>query len=213
MRKPFIALAAVAALLGLELPWSALADDPNADEVDLALLPEWCKVVMAGGDAVQRSNDQRVRAKLFDITSSHCSGYHHYCWALVWANRGRFRDAGPDRTRYYFEVAIDDLEYVFHHSDSKNCKLAPEMHTKIGEWKLQLDNLKGAEESFRSALAIKPSYAPAYLGLSDLYETQGTIEKSIEVLQAGIKANPKSVALEKKLKRVQQRSPGTSAAP
>ncbi len=216
MLKPFSALVIVAAgSLGLGGPWTALADDPRATEAEIALIPEWCKRIMTkDGSGTTSSQEPQVRAKIYDLQSSGCGGIHHFCWALIWANRGYFRSYDSQYPlAHLYGSAIDDMKYVFDHSRSGKCKLFPEMHTKTGELKLLLDRQDEAEESFRKALAIKPSYAPAYIGLSDLYEAQGAAEKAIEVLQAGIKANPKSSALQKKLKRVQQRSAGPSASP
>lgn len=115
----------------------------------------------------------------------------------------------------YYDVAMSDYGYVF--SESKRiarherCSLFPEMYTKIGELEMLRGRPKEAEQSYFKAISLKPTYVPAYVGLSDFYETQGLTDKAIATLQQGIKANPQSSALKKKLQRVEQRTSGSES--
>jgi Tfp pilus assembly protein PilF len=87
------------------------------------------------------------------------------------------------------------------------------MHTKAGEWETLRGHPKEAEERFRKAIGIKPTHIQAYIGLCDLFESLGNNDSAIATLQIGIKANPTSSALKKKLARLQARISGKTAAP
>ncbi len=194
----------------------ATAGDPDASDAEMAAIPNWCKFPQYGTHGkLDDIPDLQIRAKLAGLNRSGCKGYHHYCWALTWADRAYTIFAeNPSKASFQFGVAINDFNYVFDSSGKgSRCSLFPDMHTKIGAYKTLLNDPKGAEASFRAALEIKPGYAPAYVGLSDLYETLGKSDQAIEILQAGIKSNPKSSALKKKLDRLRARTVGQTATP
>ncbi len=203
------------ALNGLPGAGSALAGDPQATAADWALIPAWCRFAMSARKTDNRVNqipDPQLRAKIHALDKSGCNGFHHYCWGLIWANRGYLYN-GEDYNlrRSYFAWAISDFQYIFANSEPGNtCSLFPESYTKLGEMKLLIDKPREAESHYREALQLKPDYAPAYAGLSDLYETQGHIDKAVAVLQAGLKVKPTSSALKKKLARLQARTAGAA---
>lgn len=214
------------AVLALSCPVHQLfANDPQATEAEWALVPAWCSDSLKSysvtanpglyAAGLAEIKDPQVRAKIVSLDKSGCSGYHHYCWALIWANRGYFYEGEDHWTlESFYGWAISDLNYVFNSSkNSKTCLLMPEMHTKRGEMQLLLGKAKEAEASYLAAIAIKREYAPAYIALSDMYESLGDSEKALEILQTGIKANPSSGALSKKLARLQARVAGQVAKP
>jgi len=203
------------ALNGLSGAGSAIAGDPQATEADWALIPAWCRFAMSArktNNRVDQIPDPQLRAKIHALDTSGCNGFHHYCWALIWANRGYFANSEDHALRRsFFDWAISDLNYILANSEPGNtCSLFPETYTKMGEMKILINKPQEAETNYRAALKLKPGYAPAYAGLSDLYETQGHTDKAIAVLQAGLKVNPKSSALKKKLARLQARTAGAS---
>lgn len=205
-------------LNGLPGAGSAVAGDPQASEAEWAMIPAWCRFATAArktDNKVEQIPDPHIRSKIRALDASGCNGFHHYCWALIWANRSYFYD-GEDHwvTRTNYDWAISDLNYVFHNSEAGDtCALFPEMHTKMGEMKFLIGKPREAESSYRAALKLKPGYAPAYAGLSDMYEAQGASDKAVAVLQAGLKANPQSNAIKKKLARLQARTAGAGPAP
>ncbi|MBV5272707.1 MAG: tetratricopeptide repeat protein [Lamprocystis purpurea] len=201
------------ALSGLPGAGSAIAGDPQATEADWAMVPAWCRFAMSArktNNRVDQIPDPQVRAKIRALDNSGCNGFHHYCWALIWANRGYFTSTEDQALRRsYFDWAISDFRYIFANSEPGNtCSLFPESYTKLGEMKLLIGKPQEAETHYRAALKLKPDYAPAYAGLSDLYETQGHIDKAVAILQAGLKVKPTSSALKKKFARLQARTGG-----
>jgi tetratricopeptide (TPR) repeat protein len=218
MNAPRSCLLLIAMVLnGLPGAGSAIAGDPHATEADWALIPAWCRFAVFArktGNRVDQIPDPQLRAKIRALDNSGCNGFHHYCWALIWANRGYFASGDdPEVRRSYFDWAISDFRYIFANSEPGNtCSLFPESHTKLGEMKLLIGKPREAETHYQEALKVKPGYAPAYAGLSDLYETQGHTDKAVAVLQAGLKVKPTSSALKKKLARLQARTAGASGA-
>jgi tetratricopeptide (TPR) repeat protein len=206
-----IALAALALV-----PAIVEAGNPDASEAEAALLPKWCAFAIEsrsvhGEGAWKKIPDPVIRFRIHALDERGCNGYHHYCYGIVWTNRWQQNPTASNNQ--WGGMAIGDYEYVLRQSNPDTCPLVVDMRTKIGEIYLLQGDAKRAEESYRKALKIKPSYAPAYIGLSDLFENQGATDKSLAILQAGIKANPKSTALKKKLDRVQQRVSGTATQP
>jgi tetratricopeptide (TPR) repeat protein len=208
------AVRAAAAVLALA-PGAVAADDPGASDAEKAMIPKWCAFATAArntSNAVVAIKDPLMRSKISNLDNAGCNGYHHYCWAQIWTNRALLETNGKHNPDHFFGVAISDYEYVLKLS-ANTCPLNVEMYTKIGEIYSLTGRPADAEQSLRKALSIKSSYAPAYIGLSDLFETQGNPNQAIAALQAGIKNNPKSTALKKKLLRVQQRYSNVSTQP
>jgi tetratricopeptide (TPR) repeat protein len=215
MRHPLISLGKASRLIFILLAAPpVVANDPQMNAAEAAILPAWCLVYnQAGNLRPQDTKDPEIAAKLASFMRSGCSGHHHYCWALVWANRGYFRqetDSYP--ADYYYSVGIADLGYVLQNSQP-TCSLIPDMHTKAGEWEALRGRPKEAEERFRKAIGIKPTHSQAYVGLSDLFESLEKNDAAIAVLQLGIKTNPTSSVLKKKIARLQARISGKTEAP
>lgn len=204
----------------LLVPVFVIADDPGASEAEKAMIPKWCAFStytrdVHGEGYWRQIPDPAIRTKIKALDDARCNGYHHYCWALIWTNRGLINPISEKKENplFYFEVALDDYLYVLGKSNEKTCPLVVDVHTKIGELQYLRGKPKEAEESFRKALKINPAHAPAYMGLSDLYEAVGASDQAIAILQAGIAANPKSSALRKKLQRVEQRTGSNATQP
>ena len=208
--------AAAAALTLAAGPKPAGADQPkNIQPHEWAMVPVWCP--NAGASLSVQGNrrdfelakvkDPDVRAKIVALDRSGCNGYHHYCYGLLWSNRAYLSFGVGDHSQdsYYFTNAIGDFEYVLGQSQP-SCSLRPDIYTKIGEIQSQLGKQKEAEASYAKALEIKRGYPMALVGLSDLFEARGETAKSIAVLREGLKINPQSTALKKKLQRLEART-------
>lgn len=201
-------------LVALLVGTAVRADDPHMTAAEAAALPKWCLVYNQTSNlAPHFTKDPELAAKLAGFLRSGCGGHHHYCWALVWANRGYFRDeSSPTPANHYYGVALGDFGYTIGNSRD-TCSLLPDIYTKSGELQAAMGHPKEAEALFRKVIGLKPSYAPAYVGLSDLFESQDKSDEAITALQAGIKINPNSSALKKKLARVQARTSGQVPTP
>lgn len=206
MRYSRLSSAMAILVVGILLtPIGAHAVEDYSDE-EAALLPTWCEVYRRTGNLrPSDARDTMVASRLAAFIRQGCGGHHHYCWALATANRALFfRSDNPNAQAWQLKDAMGDFNYVLRNSKN-TCPLVPDMHTKSGEWHTLIGNYKEAEKRLRQAIAIRPDYAPAYVGLSDLFETQDKPDEALAALQQGLKANPKSAALKKKLDRLQQR--------
>lgn len=181
------------------------AESPHPEPAEYTLLPTWCQALEHEFKNPKAAADPMARARLAKIEKSGCSGPWHFCWALIWRNRAIFDNVDSTQRNFLLGRAIADFGYILEHS-LPSCSLVPDAHAQRGETYTLLGNLKEAEASYATALQKKPGYSAAFIGLSDVYEQQGNLDKSIEVLKQGIEANSRSSALKKKLKRVQARS-------
>ncbi|MGE0386155.1 MAG: tetratricopeptide repeat protein [Gammaproteobacteria bacterium] len=71
----------------------------------------------------------------------------------------------------------------------------PEYRVNLGTFRADLGDAEGAEAQFRSALALRPGFAPAYLNLADLYRALGRDEDAVRLLIEGIGTAPDEAAL------------------
>ena len=189
-------------------PLTARADKPPTDDFQLSLLPRWCHLTQS--NTIDREHlPLEELAKPNAYFKSGCAGILHYCWALTWSNLGYFAQPdAPSPPSFYFGQAIADYEYVLGHS-GPNCIMLPDIYTKMGSLQAQMQKPREAEQLFDKALKINPRFAPTFVAMSDLYETRGDIDKARAALEAGLKANPQSSALKKKLARLNARTAGT----
>ncbi len=191
----------------------AFAQTTTPGDLARVMTPDWCEAAVSGRLRADQDKDQAIRAKLYGLEKSGCRGYQRYCSALVTSGRALlFEGETPETQRAQLMAAAGDYGYVLANS-RKECSLLPDTYTKLGEIQTRLGQFKEGEESFAKAIKIKGGHAPAFVGLSDLYENQGNIDKAIAALQAGLKANPTSTMLKKKLQRVQARKTEPAAAP
>ena len=85
----------------------------------------------------------------------------------------------PDRRRLMAALK----EYT--HAQAVNAD-RPESHLNLGNLALALGNLRAAEEAYRTALRLQPSFAPAYVNLADLFRQQGREDEGEVLLRKGI---------------------------
>lgn len=209
---PFARLAAIAITLS-GAPHSAVPETTTPEDFTRVMAPDWCRVPGNARDSADRDKDQAIRAKLYSLAKSGCNGYQHYCSGLVASSRALlFEGETPETQRGHLLAAISDYGYVLTNS-TDGCSLFPDIYTKIGEIQARLGQVKEGEISYKKAIKIQGGYAPAFVGLSDLYENQGDMDKALAVLQLGLKTNPQSSVLKKKLARVQARKTGQATAP
>ncbi len=188
---------------------------PDAADIaaaaQVALLPDWCEFYFKTSNlAPQNATDPAMSSKLAGFIRKGCAGHDRYCSALARANRVlmsqtfQSQPMSIEMQGSQFDAALADFDHVLR-SSKPACPLVPDMYTKSGEWMTKVGKYKIALERFQKAIRARNDYAPAYIGLSDLYETLEKPDYALAALQQGIKANPQSTALKKKLNRLQQR--------
>ena len=71
----------------------------------------------------------------------------------------------------------------------------PEAHLNLGVLQAQLGKPLEAEQAYRTALRIDPSFAPTYVNLADLYRAQQRDEEGENILRQGLAVSPNNAAL------------------
>jgi len=71
----------------------------------------------------------------------------------------------------------------------------PEAHLNLGVLQAQLGKPLEAEQAYRTALRIDPSFAPTYVNLADLYRAQRRDEEGENILRQGLAVSPNNAAL------------------
>lgn len=96
----------------------------------------------------------------------------------------------PAASRAAFAKAID--EYV-----AAQVYLAdrPEGHVNLANLAAKRGNADVAIASYRKAIAIDPTFVPAYANLADLYRARGVEGEAEKVLREGLARNPQAAAL------------------
>lgn len=212
--RPFLTRMLVGPMLALSTTWSPARCQGVLGIDDLTMLPTWCQTyryVLKEGENPYKADAQTLALQA-KIDRSGCKGAWHFCWAMARRNHIISSETSEAHLPFLVGVMAGDLNFLFKGS-RPTCALIPEVHVRLGEGYALIGNVKEAEKSFLAALKVKPGYALAYIGMSDMYENQGNTDKAIAVLQQGIKANPGSSGLKKKLARVQARASGESASP
>ncbi|HYN76626.1 MAG TPA: tetratricopeptide repeat protein [Lamprocystis sp. (in: g-proteobacteria)] len=208
----FIRSTVTALLIALLTSLPAWAEH-RAKANELPFIQPWCSYIsFVTNDQADRNPtpDPETAALIAKIHRTGCRGYWHACWGMALRNRGIAHQLEGTQEGYWFHEAISGFGFVLRESGPA-CSLIPQLHAEMGETYALLGDVNAAEWSYRQALKAKPGYVKAYVGLSDLFEQQGAMDKAIAVLQEGIKANPASSGLKKKLQRVQARASGGPA--
>jgi len=87
----------------------------------------------------------------------------------------------------------------FQESIPRESVLQPEISTQTGRAYLMLDQVGAALKEFYNAIKINPKYTPAYSELADYYRDNNKPEEARKILEQGLKKNPKSKSLKRRL--------------
>jgi tetratricopeptide (TPR) repeat protein len=72
-------------------------------------------------------------------------------------------------------------------------------HLNLGNLRLTLKDMSGAESAYRTAIELEPRFVPAYVNLADVYRAANRDPDGLAVLQRGIAANPDAPELHQAL--------------
>jgi hypothetical protein len=131
-------------------PAAAAGEFSPKDLVPLAsefpLLPAYCRVRLL--------DDQKTspEVKHWQATlGPHYVSVHHYCFALNWVNRAKYKSGGQATLRKrYLDYAIREYNYMLN-NPRPGFVLLPEMYRRRGEAYLMLGNHPQANRDFESA--------------------------------------------------------------
>jgi len=161
-------------------------------EAEFSQLPPFCKARYSEGPSYKLWNKKLGRENFIHI--------HHLCSGLNGINASfNINKQHPGYART-LRSAISGIDYVLQRTD-KSFVLYPGMLLKKGEALLLLNKPGEAITEIQEAISINPKYSPAYAKLSDIYKAQGDKVKAKKILEQGLKFNPKSKSLRRKLNK------------
>ena len=175
-------------------PWqNSLAENPEW-KANTQFLPQYCKDRAKGS---QSPSFKRWR-KTFGKAGVHM---HHYCDGL-YAEKQAKVTADKNKRSHWLRLAAYQMQYVSG-SCQPGCVLYPELHSIWG-WALwQQGQVGEAIKHYQLAIQSKPTYTRAYADLADMYVKINESDEARKVLEAGLKVNPKSRKLKRRLLKLQ----------
>ena len=177
----------------LIIPAGHLAAFPKTD-ADFALLPPYCKARYGRTTTTDAENWKR---RMGNKAWSHL---HHYCSGLDSLNKANVTIDREERTKM-LNNALGGFSYMEKPHLSEFI-LQPEISTQRGRVYLKLDQYGAALQEFHKAIKLNPKYMPAYRELSDFYLDNDDPEEARRILELGLKHNPKSKSLKKRLDKL-----------
>lgn len=172
---------------------SSVAGEESSWAANTHLLPQYCKDRAKGG----QSREYKKWRSTLGETFIHM---HHYCDGVFAEIKARTAQNENERKNWLGRVA-HQMRYV-----SGSCKtghvLYPDLHTRWG-WALgEQGQIAEAIRHYQLAIKAKRDYTPAYAKLSDLYLEHNQPDDARKILESGLKANPKSRSLNRRLKEL-----------
>lgn len=125
---------------------------------------------------------------------------HHYC-AGVYAEKKARTTSDRNKRRHWLGQITHQMRYVSGPCQP-GCVLYPELHSRWA-WALGKQGQLGeAIKHYQLAIQVNPNYTKAYAEMSDLYVKYNEPDEARRVLEAGLKANPKSRRLQRRLNKL-----------
>ncbi len=185
-------LICVATLIHIQVV-QAFMPGPQTDS-DFARLPPYCKARLKGPKSDRKYWSKRMWPDFIHM--------HHYCRGLHLLNKSLGVIDKNEKNSILLK-AIQEFKYMQNMS-SKDFYLRPEIANKAGNAYLRLGKVPEAFKEFSRGIKLNPKYVLNYVGLSKVCRKQGDITKAKEILQRGLKHNPSSKLLKKRLKRLEK---------
>lgn len=181
-------------LLGLFVAGQNAAEVRESWRDNTSVLPNYCK------DRAKGAQGSASFSKWKKILGEAYIHMHHYCAGVY--SEYKARGTLDSRKRgYWLREAVGQMRYVSGPCKA-GCVLYPELHRRWG-WALgEQGHISEAIKHYRLAISAKPNYTTAYAGLSDLYVKADLSDEARRVLDAGLKARPKSKKLQRRLQKL-----------
>jgi tetratricopeptide (TPR) repeat protein len=190
----------------LALSWAApaaaqlQATDPfdvkRVSAVEWARLPEYCphtQTYHQGGPAY----DNWIARLGFTF-----SALHHYCWAIIKANRAMALGVEPHVRRALLNSAIEECFYVLRHA-APDFVLLPEIYLRLGQFAAGLEDHARALEFFEKSIGTKVDYWPPYVEIANVNLSIRRRQHAIDALHRGLRVMPGQQQLTTALTRIE----------
>jgi tetratricopeptide (TPR) repeat protein len=116
----------------------------------------------------------------------------------------------PQQKRYLYLKAISDYNYVVRNA-LPTMALMPEVHYKLGELHLAMENVGLASESFNRSRNLKPDYWPSYTRWADVLASLKRYDDALALVREGLRHAPDNNELLKRAAKFE--AAGGRAAP
>lgn len=181
--------------------WVCQAAPENITDGELALLPAYCRDVQAIRYGNASYNPSPRAPHWVALMGEPFWALHHYCWGLVHVRRSQAPGLAPVLRAGMLTSAVNDYFYVIQNAP-RNFVLAPEIHLRIGEARLMLGQLAGAQEAFKTARELKPDYWPAYTRWIDLLIKNQQRAEAKQLAAEGLRFAPGSKELTERFRKL-----------
>ena len=181
-------------LIGLSIPWHDLTADDSEWKRNTQLLPQYCKDRVKGLNSAEFKKWRRTLGDVFQHM-------HHYCNGMFAEQKARSTIDQRERQRW-LKTVLHEMGYVGRACQAR-CVLYPELHSRWGWAMGMIGQPSEAIKHFQLVIRAKPKYMPAYARLSDLYVEINQPDDARRVLGEGLKANPGSRMLQKRLHKLE----------
>lgn len=135
--------------------------------------PQYGDALLAVSSAVLRQVDEQLHQQLLAILADNT---HVWSCRLAWS--WLLAPTDPAAALQQLQQGITDFP------------LLPRLHLELADLALQLQMPEQAEQSYKQALQLNPSYGRASRQLALFYENEGQLAQEIAVLEAAIRFDP-----------------------
>lgn len=182
------------AMLGFIIPWQNVSAESPEWKANTHLLPQYCKDRAQGGQSPQFQKWRKTLGNAF-------IHMHHYCAGLFAKTKAQTASDRSARDHWLRQLAVQ-MQYMSGPCQP-GCVLYPELHSNWG-WALGKQGQLGeAIKHYQLAIRNKPTFTRAYAELSDFYVKYNELDEARKVLEAGLKASPKSRRLKRRLDKLE----------
>jgi hypothetical protein len=178
---------------------------------ELSLLPEFCRDVQGVLYSVYGNGQDSPRAPYWvGLMGQDFWHMHHYCYGLAAILRSNQVQLTAAQKRALYQRAVNEYGYVIRNSSS-TMALMPEVHYKLGEAHLLLDNIGAAQVAFATSRSLRPDYWPSYTRWADVLAGIKQYDQALTLVREGLRHSPDAVELRKR--ETQYAAAGGRAAP
>ncbi len=163
-------------------------------DAELARLPAYCKARSGKGTPAEKKYWSKRMGR------DNFIHMHHYCGGLNLLNKS-YGVVDKDTKERFLQRALHQFKYM-QRMTSKDFYLRSEIANKAGNTFLRLGNVGESIREFSNGIKLNANYVLNYVGLSKVYKKYDDITKARGILEQGLKHNPSSKLLKKRLKRL-----------
>jgi hypothetical protein len=186
----------------LVLASGAGAETPlNITRGEVARLPEYCRDTQTFEMKGSRDGPTERQRRWVALIGDPFWGLHHYCWALISANRAEQAGLTPAQRIHLLNSAVADAYYVIDIS-TREMPLLPEIYLRIAQYHLAMGRVVDSMQHYERSRELKPDYWPAYVGLAELNEKLGRRQQALDALNDGLKVMPDEPRLKEALAKL-----------